>query len=88
MSSTNAAPKVQQSQGQRSMASSALKADTTGHGSPAICPTDHETVIPKREGRKTKIDNQSLEYIVKSGVAGGLAGCAVGLVLTARLNEI
>jgi solute carrier family 25 (mitochondrial carrier protein), member 16 len=39
---------------------------------PKICPTDDEAIVPKRQ-----MDKQSWEYIIKSGVAGGLAGCAV-----------
>jgi solute carrier family 25 protein 16 len=39
---------------------------------PTICPTDDEAIIPK-------LNKQSWEYIVKSGVAGGVAGCAVCL---------
>jgi hypothetical protein len=37
---------------------------------PAVCPTDQEAVAPKAQ-------MNSLEYVWKSGVAGGLAGCAV-----------
>jgi hypothetical protein len=43
---------------------------------PSICPTDDEAIIPKAGGSK-RLDKQSLEYIVKSGLAGGIAGCAV-----------
>lgn len=38
---------------------------------PALCPTDHENISPK------KYHKQSLEYVWRSGVAGGMAGCAV-----------
>ena len=44
---------------------------------PTICPTDSDTVVPKKHRTKTKLDKSSWEYIVKSGVAGGFAGCAV-----------
>jgi solute carrier family 25 (mitochondrial carrier protein), member 16 len=37
---------------------------------PPVCPTDDEAVTPKRKA-------QSLDYIWRSGVAGGIAGCAV-----------
>jgi len=40
-----------------------------------ICPTDTDAIIPRKQ--KHKVDKQSTEYIVKSGLAGGLAGCAV-----------
>jgi len=39
-----------------------------------ICPTDDEAAIPQRKSAK---DKRSLDYIWRSGVAGGLAGCAV-----------
>lgn len=40
-----------------------------------ICPTDTDAIVPRKQ--KHKVDKQSTEYIVKSGIAGGLAGCAV-----------
>lgn len=39
---------------------------------PALCPTDHEAVMPER-----KAPTRSWDYVWRSGVAGGLAGCAV-----------
>jgi solute carrier family 25 protein 16 len=39
----------------------------------AICPTDDDTVAPKSK----RPNKQSLDYIWRSGVAGGLAGSAV-----------
>jgi solute carrier family 25 protein 16 len=39
---------------------------------PPICPTDDESVVPKK-----KLNKQSVDYLWRSGVAGGLAGCAV-----------
>ncbi|KIW06900.1 uncharacterized protein PV09_02570 [Verruconis gallopava] len=53
---------------------------------PAICPTDDDTIVPrKRTGthmssQKTS-NKKSWEYIIKSGVAGGLAGCAAKSVV-------
>jgi len=41
-----------------------------------LCPTDDEAIIPKN-ATQTKFSKQSWNYIVRSGVAGGLAGCAV-----------
>lgn len=38
--------------------------------SPPVCPTDDEAVTPKRK-------TQSLDYVWRSGVAGGFAGSAV-----------
>ena len=42
----------------------------------ALCPTDDEAVLPRRKP-PPKLDKQSTEYVLKSGLAGGLAGCAV-----------
>jgi solute carrier family 25 protein 16 len=39
---------------------------------PTICPTDDEAIVPR-----AALNKQSWEYVIKSGVAGGLAGCAV-----------
>ena len=47
---------------------------------PAICPTDDDAIVPPRPQNRhpqAKLDKKSWEYIIKSGVAGGLAGCAV-----------
>lgn len=46
--------------------------DTAG-----ICPTDSDALVPRKETHK--VDKQSTEYIIKTGIAGGLAGCAVRL---------
>ena len=40
---------------------------------PKLCATDDENVLPKR----TKKSKQSLDYVLRSGLAGGAAGCAV-----------
>jgi solute carrier family 25 protein 16 len=40
----------------------------------AVCPTDDDTIAPRRKNR----DKQSFDYIWRSGLAGGLAGSAVG----------
>lgn len=37
---------------------------------PPVCPTDSEAVTPRRK-------TQTLDYVWRSGVAGGLAGCTV-----------
>ena len=53
---------------------------------PSICPTDQESLIPigskDREGSAStpaqkKVDKKSWDYIIRSGVSGGVAGCAV-----------
>lgn len=38
----------------------------------AVCPTDDEAVTPR-----TRPNKQSVDYLWRSGLAGGLAGCAV-----------
>lgn len=37
---------------------------------PAVCPTDQEAITPQNKTR-------SWDYVWRTGVAGGLAGCAV-----------
>ena len=39
----------------------------------AICPTDDDTIAPESKKR----DKQSVDYLWRSGLAGGLAGCSV-----------
>ncbi|KAI9891341.1 MAG: hypothetical protein M1814_002854 [Vezdaea aestivalis] len=43
-----------------------------------VCPADSETVAP---GRPTTQDKQSFNYILRTGLAGGLAGCAAKTVV-------
>ncbi|KAM0563339.1 hypothetical protein ACHAPJ_001057 [Fusarium lateritium] len=72
------------------MAEVARNSNIQSHGSPqalskspkepAVCPTDHEAVTPKTQ-------MNSWEYIWKSGVAGGLAGCA-GKTVVAPLDRV
>jgi hypothetical protein len=38
----------------------------------AVCPTDDEAVTPRKQW-----DKQSVDYLWRSGLAGGMAGCAV-----------
>ncbi|KAI9836639.1 MAG: hypothetical protein M1819_001273 [Sarea resinae] len=42
---------------------------------PALCPTDDEAIAPK------KTEKQSLDYILRTGLAGGMAGCAAKTVV-------
>lgn len=44
---------------------------------PALCPTDDDAVVPKRKVKH----KQSWDYVWRSGVAGGLAGCAAKTVV-------
>ncbi|KAF2276230.1 mitochondrial carrier protein-like protein LEU5 [Westerdykella ornata] len=50
-----------------------------------LCPTDQEALVPEKHespGQKpTKTDKRSAEYLLKSGLAGGLAGCAAKTVV-------
>jgi solute carrier family 25 protein 16 len=49
---------------------------------PGVCPTDIESVIPRQApGGQREIPKQSWEYVVRSGVAGGLAACAAKTVV-------
>ncbi|KXS97284.1 hypothetical protein AC578_4571 [Pseudocercospora eumusae] len=48
---------------------------------PAICPTDHGYIHPQPDQKRPKIPQQSMEYAVRSGVAGGLAACAAKTVV-------
>jgi solute carrier family 25 protein 16 len=41
---------------------------------PGVCPTDDEAQVP----RKVSQNKRNLDYVWRSGVAGGFAGCAVG----------
>lgn len=58
---------------------------------PPLCPTDSDTIVPARQrsdthpheaaGGPAKVDKKSYEYLVKSGIAGGIAGCAAKTVV-------
>lgn len=56
---------------------------------PPICPTDRDAIVPAKteqqgdtgKGRKKKLDKKSPEYLIKSGLAGGFAGCAAKTVV-------
>ena len=50
---------------------------------PPVCPTDDEAVMPK-----PKSQTRSWDYVWRSGVAGGLAGCAVSLFFRTLQNII
>lgn len=75
------------------MSDLARNANEQGHGSaegfnkarkqsPAVCPTDGEAAVtPKRK-------TQSLDYVWRSGVAGGFAGSAVSATSTRRDQSI
>jgi hypothetical protein len=51
-----------------------------------ICPTDGDATVPAKGAQKhmdaqhggtRKVDKKSYEYLMKSMIAGGIAGCAV-----------
>lgn len=48
---------------------------------PAICPTDDDSIVPKKHPERQKLNKSSREYIIKTGVAGGFAGCAVSTMM-------
>ncbi|KAF1817182.1 mitochondrial carrier [Eremomyces bilateralis CBS 781.70] len=43
---------------------------------PGICPTDDDAIVPKGTATEKRKNKQSWDYVVKSGIAGGIAGCA------------
>ncbi|KAL1625268.1 coenzyme A transporter [Diplodia seriata] len=63
----------------------AVHADSHRHGrGPAICPTDDDAIVPRKSAVQSdakKLDKRSWEYMFKSGVAGGVAGCAAKTVV-------
>ena len=46
---------------------------TKHRSDPALCPTDGDVITPKKKAP----EKRSLDYVWRSGLAGGLAGCAV-----------
>lgn len=58
---------------------------------PTLCPTDGDAIAPSRSKKdvhsheaavtKVEVDKKSYEYLVKSGIAGGIAGCAAKTVV-------
>ncbi|OJD38611.1 mitochondrial carrier protein [Diplodia corticola] len=63
----------------------AAHVETHRHGrGPAICPTDDDAIVPRKAAAQAgaqKLDKRSWEYMIKSGVAGGVAGCAAKTVV-------
>lgn len=47
----------------------------------AIQSLDNDLRFPIVESARKQLDKQSVEYILKSGLAGGLAGCAVSIYI-------
>lgn len=66
-------------------------ANNSGTKAPPLCPTDGDAMVPSRSSRDehvrepagttAKVDKKSYEYLVKSGIAGGIAGCAAKTVV-------
>ncbi|KAK3318503.1 mitochondrial carrier domain-containing protein [Apodospora peruviana] len=46
---------------------------------PAVCPTDDEARVPRAQAQPK--DKHSLDYVWRSGVAGGFAGCAAKTIV-------
>jgi len=42
-----------------------------------IYTTEHEAITLQVTGRGKHLNKQSMDYVLRSGIAGGLAGCAV-----------
>lgn len=73
------------------MSTSATQAQTNAsyllERHPPLCPPDGDAIVPKvkekekhndmQDGRTRKVDKKSPEYLLKSLIAGGIAGCAV-----------
>jgi hypothetical protein len=49
----------------------------------ALCPTDDDAVTPRAASKKSK---RSVDYVWRTGLAGGLAGCAVSSPLPVSLS--
>ena len=56
-----------------------LEEPASDDANPSSFPTDGDAAIAIAGpgGHKKELDKRSLDYIVRTGVAGGLAGCAV-----------
>ncbi|MCJ1396450.1 hypothetical protein MMC18_009340 [Xylographa bjoerkii] len=52
-----------------------------GEREKAMGTENNEVVTPVESGRSKKIDKQSLDYVWRTGLAGGLAGCAAKTVV-------
>ncbi|KAF2833093.1 mitochondrial carrier [Ophiobolus disseminans] len=77
------------------MSTSATQAQTNAsyllERHPPLCPTDGDAIISKpkegdkhndmQDGRTRKVDKKSPEYLLKSLIAGGIAGCAAKTVV-------
>ncbi|KAK3339308.1 mitochondrial carrier domain-containing protein [Neurospora tetraspora] len=50
-------------------------------GEAAVCPTDDEASVPRSKKDSGSQKKRSLDYLWRSGVAGGLAGCAAKTVV-------
>ena len=63
---------------------------------PPICLTDEEAVVSAKDKKdnmasdspRRKVDKRSTEYVIKSGLAGGLAGCAVCCHLLIHISPV
>ncbi|CAO2650280.1 Nn.00g015720.m01.CDS01 [Neocucurbitaria sp. VM-36] len=67
-------------------AAQANSADSIKKGPQSVLQsTDHDAILPAKkgmeDGRPRKLDKNSTEYLIKSGLAGGFAGCAAKTVV-------
>ena len=44
----------------------------------SVYTTGNDTIAPRQRDGRVYRGKQSLDYVLRSGLAGGLAGCAVG----------
>ncbi|KAL9618604.1 MAG: hypothetical protein Q9160_006715 [Pyrenula sp. 1 TL-2023] len=48
---------------------------------PKVCPTDNDAIAATSRVPTKHLDKNSLDYVLRSGIAGGLAGCAAKTVV-------
>lgn len=55
----------------------------TAGGAPGICESDSASIVPRTPSppEQRKISRQSWDYVIRSGVAGGLAACAAKTIV-------
>lgn len=68
---------------QRARDMTSTSSDLSAHAAEraSICPTDHSSIVPLGRRDKKVISKQSWEYVFRSGLAGGLAGCAAKTIV-------
>ncbi|KAI9821718.1 MAG: hypothetical protein M1827_002299 [Pycnora praestabilis] len=72
----HAPPSTQQEQPREMLAPGDRKKEL-----PAVYPKDDDTIAPKPGVSRKRSNKQSLDYVLRSGLAGGLAGCAAKTIV-------